>query len=54
MERLGEDLSRNAEESLSPQWHEADLAKREKLIKSGKAMFIDWEVAKRQIRQQAK
>ena len=34
--------------------HRKLLAEREKAIASGKAVFIDWEVAKRQLRARAK
>ena len=33
-----------------PQWHKDLLDEREQLIQNGKATFIDWEIAKQQIR----
>lgn len=34
-----------------PQWHKDILDEREQLIQEGKAKFIDWEVAKKEIRE---
>jgi len=50
MERLWDDLCRNAENVLSPVWHEAVLAEREKLISQGKMGFTDLDEAKERIR----
>ena len=50
MEGIWEDISR-AEEGLEvPQWHKDTLDERERLIAEGKAQFLDWEEAKRQIK----
>jgi len=52
--RLMEDLWRNlaAEDPpvASPAWHGDVLAQRDRLIVSGEEPFIDWEVAKKQLR----
>ena len=32
-----------------PQWHKEMLVERERLLADGKAHFLDWEDAKRQI-----
>ena len=49
MEAIWEDLS--AEESTVevPQWHQELLDAREHLLTDGKAHFLDWEEAKKQI-----
>ncbi len=49
MEALWEDLCRNEESVPVPQWHKDVLDERERLVKSGKARFIDWEKAKKNI-----
>jgi len=38
------------EEPPSPEWHFEELARRERLIESGKAEFIRWEEAKERLR----
>lgn len=50
MEVLWEDLSQNEEQIESPAWHEELLKQRSEDIKSGKESFINWEVAKKQLR----
>ena len=50
MEELWEDLSRRNTVPV-PQWHKEILDERQRLIDEGKAEFIDWETAKRQIRE---
>ncbi|MFM7099932.1 MAG: addiction module protein [Verrucomicrobiota bacterium] len=54
MEELWADLS--ADESLvpTPAWHKEVLAERERLVQSGKARFLGWEEAKRQIARRTK
>jgi len=49
MEALWDDLCRRDAVPV-PQWHREILDQRERLIKKGKAKFIDWETAKKQIR----
>lgn len=54
MEVLWEDLSRDPDELKSPDWHEAEMKKRKAHIASGKAKFIDWEKAKKELRRLAR
>ena len=49
MEALWDDLCRRDAVPV-PQWHKEILDQRERLVKKGKAKFIDWETAKKQIR----
>ena len=51
MERLWEDLCLNASETLSPAWHGDVLAQREEAVTVGEACFVDWEDAKKKIRE---
>ncbi|MBM4026559.1 MAG: addiction module protein [Planctomycetes bacterium] len=50
MERLWDDLCRHPDDVPSPDWHEAVLAEREKLVTEGKMSFIDLDEAKERIR----
>jgi hypothetical protein len=50
MEMLWADLSHNEGQFESPAWHEEVLRDREARIKSGKESFVDWETAKKQLR----
>jgi len=50
METIWADLCRHEEELESPAWHEQVLREREERVKSGKEKFLDWEVAKKQLR----
>lgn len=54
MEELWVDLSRNESDFKSPAWHENYLREREEAVKSGKETFIDWEEAKKQLRDRLK
>ena len=49
MEEIWADLSRNPDDIPVPQWHLDLLREREQLVKEGKAHYIDWETAKKQI-----
>jgi hypothetical protein len=51
MEALWADLSRNETQLESPAWHEMVLKEREQKITSGAESFIDWETAKKQLRE---
>lgn len=51
MEAIWDDISRAEAVLEVPQWHKDILDERERLIAEGKARFIDWEDAKKQIRQ---
>lgn len=50
MEMLWADLSRHEAQLESPAWHEDVLREREARVKSGKESFMDWETAKKQLR----
>jgi hypothetical protein len=49
METLWDDLCRREENVPVPQWHKDLLDERERLVQEGKAKFVDWETAKKQI-----
>ena len=49
MEEIWSDLSCNHNQIAVPQWHKDILDRREKLIKEGKATFVDWKTAKKRI-----
>ncbi len=51
MEDLWQDLASEPDEIVSPAWHGEVLAERERLTASGEEKFIDWEVAKKQLRE---
>ncbi|MBN1901369.1 addiction module protein [Candidatus Sumerlaeota bacterium] len=50
MEKIWDDLCRGVEEIPSPPWHERILQKREEDEKNGAESLIDWETAKKNIR----
>jgi len=50
MEMLWDDLCRRAPDFSSPSWHEDVLKEREQRIKDGKDRFVDWDQAKKNIR----
>jgi hypothetical protein len=50
MEALWEDLCRHDGVTM-PEWHKETLDERQRLIDQGNAGFIDWETAKRGIRE---
>jgi putative addiction module component (TIGR02574 family) len=50
METLWESIAPLEDEIEVPQWHKNLLDEREKLVREGKAKFVDWETAKEQIR----
>jgi len=50
MEDLWQNLSAEESDIDSPAWHDDVLAERQRLIKSGEETYIDWEVAKKQLR----
>jgi hypothetical protein len=52
MEALWQNLSITASEVTSPEWHGEILAERDRLTASGEEAFIDWEIAKKQLRQE--
>lgn len=51
MGALWDDISREEEKLEVPQWHKDILDERERLIADSKAKFIDWEDAKKQIKE---
>ena len=51
MEYLWDDLCCHASEKLSPPWHGEVLAQRQASITEGSASFVDWEEAKKKIRE---
>ncbi|WP_442485820.1 addiction module protein [Aeoliella sp. SH292] len=53
MEALWQDISSNGSNYVSPAWHGHELEQRKAAAASGEAKFIDWEVAKREIRDAA-
>jgi len=50
LEALWEDLSRNEEKLESPAGHLDELRATEERVKSGQEQFLDWEVAKKELR----
>lgn len=51
MESLWDDLCHHNQENIpSPDWHRKILSERENDIRTGKASFIDWEQAKKEIK----
>jgi len=54
MEMLWNDLTRDEERFESPEWHGAVLRERAARVKQGKESFMDWETAKKQLRNRVK
>jgi hypothetical protein len=54
MEALWKSLSRHEAALESPAWHENVLRERQARVASGEAVFMDWEVAKQQLRDRLK
>lgn len=52
MEALWQDLSRSDADVDSPAWHDDVLAERDRLVESGEETFLDWEAAKRKLREE--
>ena len=50
MESIWEDLCTKADNVPSPPWHEKTLNNREEGLKRGEDQFVDWETAKKNIR----
>jgi hypothetical protein len=50
MEILWDDICRIAPDFSSPSWHEDVLKAREQRILDGKDKFVDWDQAKKDIR----
>jgi hypothetical protein len=51
MEALWADLTRKADSFESPAWHGEVLRERDQRIAEGKESFVDWDEAKRQLRE---
>jgi hypothetical protein len=51
LEAIWSDLSRNEQELPVPDWHKRVLDQRQREIDRSEATFIDWEEAKRRIRE---
>ena len=51
MEELWDDLCGTADGVQSPDWHREVLDERERKIVSGEESFVDWESAKRKLRE---
>lgn len=51
MEALWDDLCRNASGKISPSWHEGVLRQRAQAESVGEAQFMDWESAKKKLRE---
>ena len=51
LEAIWEDICREEQNLEVPQWHKDLLDERERLVKEGKAQFVVWEEAERQIKE---
>jgi hypothetical protein len=51
MEALWEDLSRDEKTLESPAWHEDALRETERRVAAGEEKPLDWELAKKELRQ---
>jgi hypothetical protein len=49
MEALWDDLCRREADVPVPQWHKDLLDERRHRVREGKAKFVDWDTAKKQI-----
>jgi putative addiction module component (TIGR02574 family) len=54
MERLWDDLSRCPSNVAPPDWHGDVLAARLQAVKEGKTQFVDWNDAKKRLRDRLK
>jgi hypothetical protein len=54
MEAIWEDLSRDAEQIESPDWHREALEKTDQRVRSGQEGAVDWQEAKSQLRKRFK
>jgi hypothetical protein len=50
IETIWDDLCKKADSLSSPAWHKNVLQKREEQLKNGDAQFVDWDKAKKDIR----
>ena len=54
MEALWEDLSREAEQVESPDWHREALDETDRRLQSGQENLMDWHEAKEELRKRFK
>ena len=54
MEDIWADLTRSEQEFESPAWHESVLREREERVRSGEETPVDWEMAKKELRDRLK
>ena len=54
MEMLWDDICRNIPDLSSPKWHEQILKEREERLKKGKEKVLDWNQAKKDLRDSIK
>ena len=54
MERLWADLSRRPADVSSPDWHGDVLAERLAAVRDGQTTFVDWDDAKKRLRERLK
>ena len=54
MERLWADLSRSPHDIQSPDWHGDVLTARLQAIQEGKTQFVEWNDAKKRLRERLK
>ena len=52
MEALWRELSETEREVPSPEWHRDVLEERDRKIASGEESFMDWEVARKTLREE--
>ena len=52
MEEIWQDLSRVESKVPSPEWHGDVLRERVRKIASGEESFVDWETAKKKLREE--
>ena len=50
LEALWEDLSRNSMDLEPPEWHREILKERRQAVKNDELEYIDWDEAKKQLR----
>lgn len=54
MDKIWQNLKRDEERAISPDWHKDELAATERRVISGEETFMDWEAAKKLLRQRFK
>jgi putative addiction module component (TIGR02574 family) len=54
MERLWDDLSRRPSDVPVPEWHGDVLAERQAAVREGRPSFVEWEAAKKRLRERLK